>query len=204
MLGLYSMRAGKDLVLFRVANTVYNWGLTPNMLTAIGLTLGVGSGVLFAVKALPFAFTLGFLSVFCDVLDGTLARKFHLESKTGLIFDSVADRVTESAVVVGALMGGVIQPLGLVAIVSSVTLLALRTVSYRRGLRTDYVLFGRFERLAFILVGLFLPVVFLSTVCFVIAGGFGLVSSIQIGISLMHKNRFQNRSLLKGVSAGAD
>jgi phosphatidylglycerophosphate synthase len=161
------------------------------MLTAIGLTLGIGSGTLFAGGAWPFAFALGVLSVFCDVLDGTLARKFHLESKSGLIFDSAADRGTECAVVAGAFAAGIIQPLGLVAVVGSVALLVMRAISYKRGLRTDYVLFGRFERLAFILAGLLVPTAAVSTVCFVIAGGFGLVSAAQIGVTLLRKG---NRS----------
>ncbi len=190
-LGIYDMRAGKDAVLFRVASAAHNWGFTPNMLTTLGLAFGVTSGALFALHTAPFAFAFGFLSVFCDVLDGTLARKFHLESKFGLLFDSTADRASEFAVVLGALAGGIIQPLGVVAIIGSTSLLGFRAVSYRRGLKTDYVLFGRFERLIFILAGLLVPVVWLSTFCFVVAGGFGLVSSCQIAVSLYRQNNKQ-------------
>jgi CDP-diacylglycerol---glycerol-3-phosphate 3-phosphatidyltransferase len=192
-LGIYHMRAGKDTVLFRAASAAHNWGFTPNMLTAMGLTFGLASGILFALHAAPFAFAFGFLSVFCDVLDGTLARKFHLESKFGLLFDSTADRASEVAVVIGALAGGIIQPLGVVAIIGSTLLLWFRAASYRRGLKTDYVLFGRFERLIFILAGLLLPLVWLSTLCFVVAGGFGLISSCQIAVSLSSKTNQNNK-----------
>ncbi len=178
------MRAGKDAFMFRIANAAYNFGLTPNMTTAMGLTLGVASGVLFAVRAFPFAFSLGVLSVFCDVLDGTLARKFHLESKHGLVFDSAADRVTECAVVLGALAAGMIQPLGTVAIIGSTSLFTLRAISYRKGLNTNYVFFGRFERLVCILAGLLSPITWLSTVFFVAAGSFSLVSATQIAVTL--------------------
>jgi phosphatidylglycerophosphate synthase len=187
-MGLYGRRAGKDTVMFRIALFAYNWGITPNMITALGLIFGVASGALFAFRVLPSAFVLGFLSVFCDVLDGTLARKFRLETKVGLIFDSTADRLTECAVVLGAIASGIIQPWGIVAIIGSTALLALRALSYRRGVKSDYVLFGRFERLIFILTGLLSPVVLLSTVCFVIAGVFGLVSSAQIASSLRKRN----------------
>jgi len=183
-MGLYNMRSGKDAVMFRLALFAYSWGITPNMITSLGLTLGVSSGVLFALRALPLAFAFGIMSVFCDVLDGTLARKFRLESKFGLAFDSIADRTAEFAVALGAVIGGIIQPLGVFAIIGSISLLALRTVSYRYGLKTDYVLFGRFERLLFILTGLLLPLSWLSTVCFIIAGLLGMVSSAQIAISL--------------------
>jgi phosphatidylglycerophosphate synthase len=188
------MRSSKDAVMFRIASAAYSRGLTPNMLTALGLTLGLASGALFAMHTTPLAFTFGFLSVFCDVLDGTLARKFHLESKFGVLFDSISDRLSESAVVLGALAGGIIQPLGVVAIFGSMSLFAFRVASYRRGLKTDYVLFGRFERLIFILAGLLSPVVWVSTVCFVAAGTLGLVSSGQIAVTLLrHKNSQKRR-----------
>jgi phosphatidylglycerophosphate synthase len=183
------MRASKDTVMFRIARAAHNRGLTPNMMTTLGLTFGLASGTLFALHATPFAFLFGFLSVFCDVLDGTLARKFHLESKSGLIFDSAADRASEFAVVLGALAAGIIQPLGVIAIIGSTTLLTLRAVSHRRGLKTDYVVFGRFERLIFILAGLLSPIVWISTLCFVLAGGFGMISSLQIAASLFKKDK---------------
>jgi phosphatidylglycerophosphate synthase len=154
------------------------------MLTALGLCFGVASGVTFGVRAVPFAFAFGFLSVFCDVLDGTVARKFHMESKFGLLFDSVADRTCELAVVLGALAGGIIEPVGVVAVVGSTMLFAFRTLSYVRGFKTDYVLFGRVERLVFILLGLVVPISSVSTLCFVVAGGFGVVSSCQIAVAL--------------------
>jgi len=163
---------------------VHRCGFTPNMLTALGLCFGVSSGVMFGVRAVPFAFAFGFLSVFCDVLDGTLARKFHMESKFGLLFDSVADRTCELTVILGALAGGIIEPIGVVAVVGSTMLFAFRTLSYVRGFKTDYVLFGRVERLVFILMGLIVPVASVSTLCFVVAGGFGVVSSCQIAVTL--------------------
>jgi len=183
------MRSGKDAVLFHLAVAARNYGLTPNMMTAFGLASGVASGALFAVRALPFAFALGFLSVFCDILDGTLARKFHLESRFGLILDSVSDRITEAAVVVGALMAGIIHPFGLIAIAGSVCLLAFRYVSDRSGLKTDYVQFGRTERLIFILAGLLIPLALLSSLCFAVAGGFGIVSSCQIVVHLRQPHK---------------
>jgi phosphatidylglycerophosphate synthase len=182
------MRSGKDAVLFRLAAAARNCGFTPNMLTAFGLASGVASGVLFAVRAYPFAFVLGFLSVFGDVLDGTLARRFHMESRFGLVLDSVSDRVAEAAVVTGALLAGIIQPVGLLAIAGSVCLFALRYASHRKGLKTDYVLFGRTERLVFILGGLLVPLALVSSLFFAVAGAFGIVSSCQIAVHLWRAN----------------
>jgi CDP-diacylglycerol--glycerol-3-phosphate 3-phosphatidyltransferase len=156
-------------------------------MTAFGLCFGVATGVLFAFRRIPFAFAFGFLSVFCDVLDGTIARKFNMETSFGRVFDSVSDRVSELAVVLGALTGGIIEPLGVVAIVGSTTLFAFRALSQARGLNTDYVMFGRTERLFFILLGLVLPFARLSTICFVVAGCFGFASSLQIAVFLSRR-----------------
>jgi phosphatidylglycerophosphate synthase len=114
------------------------------------------------------------------VLDGTIARKFQLETSFGRVLDSVSDRTCELAVVLGALAGGIIEPLGVIAIIGSTMLFSLRVVSHARGLKTDYVIFGRTERLVFILLGLILPFAPASTLCFVVAGGFGFASSFQI------------------------
>ena len=148
-------------------------------MTAVGLCLGVASGIFFAFHALPPAFVFGGLSVFCDVLDGTIARKFHSDY-VRRVFDSIADRISEFEVVLGALIGGIIEPIGLIAAVGSASLFTARTISHAAGLKSDQVMFGRVERLIFILIGLVSPIVAISTVCFVVAGMFGLVSSSQI------------------------
>lgn len=191
-MGLYKMRSSKDNFLFRIASIAHKRGFSPDMMTALGLCFGVTAGVLFMYREIPFAFAFGFLSVFCDVLDGTVARKFHLETYFGRVFDSISDRVCELAVVLGALLGGIIEPLGVVAIVGSTMLFGLRVLSHSRGLNTDYVAFGRTERLVFILLGLILPVASLSTACFVIAGAFGFASSFQV-IVFLSRRHFQTK-----------
>lgn len=187
-MGLYKMRIIKDDLLFCIASIAHNHGFTPNIMTALGLLFGVASGALFLYHQSSLAFALGFVSVFCDIMDGTIARKFNQETFSGRIFDSLSDRTCELAVVLGALFGGIIEPLGVIAIVGSAMLFVLRVVSHRRGSNTDYVMFGRTERLIFILIGLIFPYTSVSTLCFVLAGCFGFVSSIQIIINLSHQN----------------
>jgi len=181
---LYKLRAAKDNFLFRIASFAHKHRISPNIMTALGLCFGITTGVLFMYRQIPFAFAFGFLSVFCDVLDGTIARKFHLESSFGRVFDAISDRTCELAVVLGALAGGIIKPLGVIAIVGSTMLFSLRVLSHARGLKTDYVMFGRTERLVFILLGLVLPFATVSTICFIVAGGFGFASSLQIIVFL--------------------
>jgi hypothetical protein len=74
----------------------------------------------------------------------------------------------------------------------------MRTVSYRYGLDTNYALFGRVERLTFIVIGLIAPSTSMSTFCFVMAGVFGLVSSCQIGVVLWRQRVLSGISLKTG------
>jgi phosphatidylglycerophosphate synthase len=194
-MGLYRLRSAKDNFLFQIASASRNHGMTPNIVTSFGLCFGVTAGLLFMHRQIPFAFVLGFLSVFCDGLDGTIARKFNLETAAGRVFDSVSDRACELAVVLGAMAGGIIEPLGVLAIVGSTMLFSLRILSHSRGRKTDYVLFGRTERLAFIFIGLVLPLSMASTFCFVVAGAFGIVSSLQIIIELSRRSFAKQSSL---------
>lgn len=183
-MSVYRLRGSKDHLLVPVAIIAYRHGLAPNRITALGLCAGVTCGAMLALQQIPIAIAFGLLSVFCDVLDGTVARLFDLESRVGLAFDSLADRLCELAVVIGALLGGIIGPWGIFAIIGSSMLLASRTISYMHGSWTDYVSFGRFERLLFMLIGIVVPFIGLSTLCFVIAGIFGFVSSLQIMMAL--------------------
>ncbi|MGB8310939.1 MAG: CDP-alcohol phosphatidyltransferase family protein [Halobacteriota archaeon] len=183
----YSMRFRKDRLLRPPAQFVHRYGITPNMVTTIGLCFGIASGIAIAYRELLPALVLLLVSVFCDVLDGAIARTFDRVTAFGLAFDSVADRCAELSVVIGALLSGIILPIGVVAIIGSVALLLMRTMSYRCGLDTNYVSFGRVERITFLAVGLIASSTAISTFCFVIVGVFGLVSSCQIGVFLWHQ-----------------
>lgn len=191
-MGLYSLKERKDHLLTSVATAAHEQGLTPNMVTTISLCFGVAGGTLIAVREIPLALLCGLISVFCDILDGAVARRFNQTTTFGLFFDSLSDRLCEIAFVLGAFVCGIINMIGLIAIVGSFTLLLFRTVGYLRSLNTDFTFFGRVERLLFIFIGLISPYVTFSTFCFVIAGGFGLVSSIQILISMSRRNTSLN------------
>lgn len=194
----YSLRLRKDRLLLPFARFLHRYRVTPNSVTTLGLCFGIVSGVAIAYRELLFALLLLCASVFCDVLDGALARTFDRVTAFGLAFDSVADRCAEGAVVAGALLSRIILPIGVVAIIGSIALLVMRTVSYRYGLDTNYALFGRVERLTFIVIGLIAPSTSMSTFCFVMAGVFGLVSSCQIGVVLWRQRVLSGISLKTG------
>jgi phosphatidylglycerophosphate synthase len=79
----YSMRFRKDRLLLPLAQFVHHYGITPNKMTTVGLCFGIASGIAVAYRELLPALVLLFVSVFCDVLDGALARTFDRVTASG-------------------------------------------------------------------------------------------------------------------------
>ncbi len=78
-------------------------GVSPNVLTVTGLALNAGVGL---VLALGWEFLGGFLVIFAglfDMLDGSLARLGGRTTRFGALLDSVVDRFSEAAILVGLL-----------------------------------------------------------------------------------------------------
>ncbi|MCW3106073.1 MAG: CDP-alcohol phosphatidyltransferase family protein [Segetibacter sp.] len=86
-------------------------GLTPNMVTTIGLLLNIGVAVIFIVGAeegnrgdLRYVGWAGALVLFAglfDMLDGQVARLGNMSSTFGALFDSVLDRYSEFVMFLG-------------------------------------------------------------------------------------------------------
>ncbi len=78
-------------------------GITPNMLTGIGLLLSLLTAV---VIAQGFLFTGGVLVLLAgvfDMFDGAMARVQHTATPFGAFFDSTLDRYSESVILFGLL-----------------------------------------------------------------------------------------------------
>ena len=76
-------------------------GISANLVTAAGLAAGIGAGVAFAAKSPGWGILLLAISAALDALDGTLAREGGQPTLRGGVSDLVADRVVESAVIIG-------------------------------------------------------------------------------------------------------
>ena len=75
--------------------------LAPEVFNAIGLLLGIASGIAYALGALPLGGALLLLSGYTDAFDGMVARARGVVSTYGAFLDSTLDRFTELAVFVG-------------------------------------------------------------------------------------------------------
>ncbi|MFZ9697719.1 MAG: CDP-alcohol phosphatidyltransferase family protein, partial [Ilumatobacteraceae bacterium] len=77
-------------------------GVTPDVLTVVGLLLAVAAAVAVGMGALRVGLLLVILAALPDLLDGAVAKAGNLSSQRGAFFDSVIDRVTD-----GFLLGGI-------------------------------------------------------------------------------------------------
>jgi phosphatidylglycerophosphate synthase len=79
-------------------------GLSPNVVTVAGITLGIAGGLLLAVPgmlAVLAAVILLMTSSVLDCSDGELARLCHAESRLGHWLDVIGDTVVHIALLVG-------------------------------------------------------------------------------------------------------
>lgn len=114
------------------ARMAYKVGLTPNQISALGVTLGAASGLAYWLTGetaassdghtlyLFSAVILLLASGFCDALDGALARLYEKASPLGGFLDSLLDRYVDASVFCGLILGGLCDPFwGLLALLGS-------------------------------------------------------------------------------------
>jgi archaetidylinositol phosphate synthase len=141
------------------AKAVHKLGLTPNMITAIGLALAFLSAFAYAEwqfhLIVPWlAFILLLLSGFCDALDGIVARIYGESTVFGGFLDSLLDRYADAAVFVGIIIVGLCYYwAGLLAIIGSLLVSYSRARAEAAGFKMESVgLAERAERMLILLL----------------------------------------------------
>ncbi len=138
-------------------------GLTPNMLTLLGL-LGTGGAAALAAYGMFWQAAAVMLAAGAfDLLDGAVARATGRASTWGAIFDAVSDRVGEFAMLLGLLVWFTAADNfdREAVILIGVTIGGAMLVSYTRskageyGVRIREGLGTRFERVVILAIGLF-------------------------------------------------
>jgi archaetidylinositol phosphate synthase len=175
-----------------LAQAAHGLGFTPNAMSALGLALSLVSAAAFYVwggvpRLVPLAGVLFLLSGLCDALDGVMAKIYDEATVFGGILDSVIDRVSEAAVFLTLILGGLCEPLwGLLALVGSYLVSYTRSRAEAAGVPMETVgIAERAERI-FILAGAsFLVPVFGGSMNYG-AGLIGLLSFITFGQRLVH------------------
>ena len=156
------LRRRSQLVLRPIARVMGRLGLTPNMLTMIGVGLNVLVAVVLARGSLVLGGVLLLLSSSFDALDGTLARLTGQQSQFGAFFDSTLDRYSE-AIVYGGLLYYFLQKdastetmLVYAAIIGSLMVSYARARAEGIGAECKVGLLTRAERMVVLAAGLIL------------------------------------------------
>ncbi len=118
-------------------------GLTPNMVTTIGLVLNIGVAIIFIIGAeksnrgeLEYVGWAGALVLFAglfDMLDGQVARLGNMSSKFGAMYDSVLDRYSEMVMFLGICYYLVAHHYFLSSLFAFIALIGSMMVSYTRA-----------------------------------------------------------------------
>ncbi len=149
-----------ERVLGPLGRGAHRLGLTPDVLTVVGVLVSAGTAWLVAVGELRWAVLGIALSGFLDLLDGSVARSAGASGPRGAFLDSVADRVSDALVLggVGWYLAGTSPYLPVLALAAAAVSML---VSYERaraeglGVEARGGLMERAERMLLLGVALF-------------------------------------------------
>ncbi len=92
----------------RIINEMVRWlafgGVSPNILTVIGVTINVGCGVLFGVGEFFWAGIVMIIANLFDMLDGNVARLSGRVTRFGGFLDSSLDRLSDMVAILGIMV----------------------------------------------------------------------------------------------------
>lgn len=142
-----STRKKLQLGIYKVINPLVRllirMGLTPNMVTTIGLLLNIGVAIIFICGAeegrrgdLRYVGWAGALILFAglfDMLDGQVARLGNMSSPFGALYDSVLDRYSELILFLGICYYLVAHHYFLSSLFAFIGLIGSMMVSYTRA-----------------------------------------------------------------------
>ena len=160
------------------ATAAHKIGLTPNMISGLGVVLGVASGFVYwqaglAVDGpsiypsyLVIAVVLLLASGYCDALDGALARLHNETSVAGGFLDSLLDRYVDASVYCGLIVGGLCDVFwGPLALIGSLLTSYARARSEAADVPMETVgVIERAERLIIIVLASLLSIIWIDAI----------------------------------------
>ncbi|MGW8289006.1 MAG: archaetidylinositol phosphate synthase [Candidatus Bathyarchaeia archaeon] len=170
MLTKFKQRAQSQLI--SVAESLHNFGLTPNHVSILGIVLAVLSAITYWQWKLDsflliLAPLLMLASGLLDALDGALARQYGEATKFGGFFDSLLDRYADSIILCGIILGELTEvSWGLAALIGSLVVSYARSRAEAAGVKMESVgLFERAERIVLLALVSFISYVWLDALC---------------------------------------
>jgi len=144
--------------------------ITPNALTLINLAVNIIAAYVIASGHFLLGGVLIFIAGLFDLLDGALARFTRQTTKFGAILDSVADRISEAAILCGLLIWYIPREANLEIMLIFIVLIGSFLVSYIRaraeglGWQCQVGLFTRAERVIVLAIGLLINQIFTRSI----------------------------------------
>src|ERR1700687_4907499 len=157
MLGLY--KAPLHRFFDPVARLLFRARVRPNHLTVLGLGVSIAAAYVFSVGRLRWGAVLLAVAGLFDFFDGAVARLAGSDSAYGAFLDSVVDRYSDVAVVLGILVYYQQRNDTMGAVLTMATLAGTVMTSYTKaraqsiGVRCDIGVVERPERLIALIAG---------------------------------------------------
>jgi archaetidylinositol phosphate synthase len=151
------------------AKLAHSIGLTPNLVSAIGIAFAALSALAYwkwqLHTLLPILAPLLLLaSGFCDALDGAIARLYGEATTFGGFLDSLLDRYADAIIFCGIILGGLCDPFwGLAALMGSLLVSYARARAEAAGVKMETIgIAERAERLVILAVASFISIAWLE------------------------------------------
>lgn len=145
-----------------MVRTLARSGISPNILTTIGVTINVGCGVLFGLGEFLWAGIVLIVANLFDMLDGNVARLTGRVTRFGSFLDSSLDRLSDMVAFLGIMIfyaGNTPQHSILNVFLAGVGLITSVMVSYTTarsealGVKANVGFLQRPERIVLLIIG---------------------------------------------------
>ena len=97
-----NLRTGFDRVVAPMGRNLQRAGVSPDVITVVGVVMAGACGVAIALEQYPLAVLLLALTGLPDALDGAVAKAAGKAGPRGAYFDSVSDRLSDGLLFAGA------------------------------------------------------------------------------------------------------
>ncbi len=160
-------------------------GLTPNILTALGLLTAAAAAAAFWQQRFLLGVALMLATSFLDMLDGATARAGNLGTVFGGVLDHNVDRVGEFLILLGIVLSGHVHPgWGMYALFgmwsASYARAAAESIGKMKSCAVGFV--GRLEKFTLILAGAVFEVFYpyhALEIAMVVVGTVSFITAIQ-------------------------
>ena len=156
---LSKLKSDADRLLSGPANFLVGHGFSPNVLTLIGLAIGIIAGIVIALGFFVAGGVLILLTGFVDMLDGAAARNGHVTTTFGATLDSISDRYVDCFVLLGLGIAGVNWLYVGAALMGSLLVSYVRAKAEGMGISCTVGIAERSERLIILAIGLIVGLV---------------------------------------------